>query len=263
MGERPLDLLSLGDWLGAAVAAGVTYVDAELIAEAQTDDVRKFDWDEPARNERLRALWQTIKAADRPDSILRWDICSSGSVKAAMSQPGAGSRPRMWKGTPSVEFDDPRLQDVIDDWRHPTLRIWRRPWVRAAIVNGYPVEFRVFVRDDQVVGISSYYPQRPLSIAWRPVIDKVEWLARRLIAAAGRMSHWRIADCGLDPDRLHCTLDFLVEPDPHQDAAFPIFLEGGPPHVAGSWGAASCCFREGEVRGVALRDLNHCEAGHG
>ena len=50
------------------------------------------------------------------------------------------------------------------------------------------------------------------------------------------------------PTGVHFSADFLVTLDSRV-----LFLEGGPPH---GLGAHSCCFRPGEIEGVAFEDRN-------
>ena len=111
-----------------------------------------------------------------------------------------------------------------------------------------PVESRAFVRDGGVLGISSYYPQRPLP-EFPAHIQAVREQTEMLINAVRTPFQWHVEPSlrGLDKDGVHFTADFIAT------AEGMIFLEGGPPHELG---AHPCCFREGRISGVALEDRN-------
>ena len=132
-------------------------------------------------------------------------------------------------------------------WEYPreTIPVWQRPWVEKLILDGYPVEYRAFVRDGHVAGVSNYYPQRPLRRMQRH-LGKVVNMTLELIRNVEPPFLWHETPLrltsGLDPDGVHFTADFLVD---KYDRV--LFLEGGPPHELG---AHPCCFRPGRNRRV-------------
>jgi hypothetical protein len=147
--------------------------------------------------------------------------------------------------------DDPRAFDILCEYPADTIPVWSRPWVKALDHEGFPVEFRVFVRNDEAVAVSSYYPQRPL-----PHTDEVRCYAERSLALAQTISNQIVASdtypwldtyprAGCSKGRVNATLDFLVT-----EVGEVIFLEAGPPLGAG---AHPCCFLDREdITGIAL-----------
>lgn len=242
--------LSIADWLDAASRAGVPHVPAIPVATVSKEAISWFEEAEsrPEVAAALRAFFDQVNEAERthPKDVLRWDFCAPSDLKSAMARPGDGGRPeRVWF-TP----DDPRFFDILGmDWERPTVSAFRRPWVQARIVAGFPEEYRVFLDAGSIVATSSYYPQRPLpGTAERfETISTIEGYAARIADAVD----WRP-----DPDSrlwqkvgmgpVSCTMDFLVA-----ETGEILFLEGGPPHRP-RWGASPCCFADDDVRGTAL-----------
>lgn len=225
-----MNVVSLGDWLDLCRAQGVPYVPADLVGTIEVADLWPvFDGERTEGADRLHALTQQAESAD---TMLRWDCCASIEVKHRL---GSG-RPEWDPSFTRMVVDDPRFADILFEWPEPTLRLWRRPWIPARVVDGWPVEFRVFVDQGHVIGVSSYYPQRPLpDDPWLPVAARAARIVERdlLPAAPGAF-----------------TADFLLTPDDDL-----LFLEGGPPHrLLG--GAHPCCFVPGHTTGVALADRN-------
>ena len=133
-------------------------------------------------------------------------------------------------------IDDPRFADILYDYGErngaSSLPVWRRPWITAQIEEGYPVEFRVFARDGGILGLSSYYPQRPL-----PLTSLIMRSCERILQYSERLIE-QVANF---------SADWLVRPDGEI-----LFLEGGPPHHEG---AHPCCFPVGKIQGLALSPL--------
>lgn len=242
--------LSIADWVDAASRADVPFVPAIPVATVSKEAISWFEEAEarPEVASALRAFFDKVNAAEagHPEDVLRWDFCAPSDLKSAMARPGDGARPGKVWFTP----DDPRFFDILGmDWERPTVTAFRRPWVRARLVEGFPEEYRVFLDEGSIVATSSYYPQRPLpGTAERfEAIAEIEAHAARIADAVD----WRP-----DPDsrlwqkigmgRISCTMDFLVA-----DTGEILFLEGGPPHRP-NWGASPCCFADDAVRGTAL-----------
>jgi hypothetical protein len=122
------------------------------------------------------------------------------------------------------------------------------------MIDDYPLEFRAFIRDGLVVGISNYFPQRPLTGnepgLWF-VLNEVSEAAEMLVDRAELIWHncaqlSRLTDLGLTWRAPQFTADFIV------DGALTVyFLEAGPPYTP-TWGAHPCCFQGREISGVAL-----------
>ena len=244
------NVISLGEWLALARRVNVPIVPARFLTEARLEDLRNASAeleDGPVSN-RLRRFFSTIYSLNVVDEMLRWDCCAPEGIKNAMAQ-GAATQP-----PPSVlTLDEPRLQDIMDalpPTQH-SMTVWRRPWILPRIEGGYPVEYRVFVSDGKVIGVSNYYPQRVLQMT--PLVDheiKLATLyAEAMIAAQlQRLVNPQIVDAGLDPRQMHCTMDFIATPKGL------LFLEGGPPTLE-HWGAHPCCFEGRAIHGIALGPL--------
>ena len=129
------------------------------------------------------------------------------------------------------------------------IPIWSRPWINARIIGGYPVEYRVFVYDGQAMGVSNYYPQRPLT-NHRKHIDAIGHYTQALIDVIDPPFLWNYSPFHeyFDTEGVHFTADYIVDADDNVT-----FLEGGPPHHLG---AHPCCFPTGETQGLALTPKN-------
>ena len=112
-------------------------------------------------------------------AIWRWNFCAPIELKHAMA---THARPNLQ--SPLHSIDDPRFFDIayqnymcgLDD-----LSVCVRPWVEAAQLASYPVEFRCFVdASHETVTVTSYYPQRPLPEDWRPIAEATKPYALQL-----------------------------------------------------------------------------------
>lgn len=145
---------------------------------------------------------------------------------------------------------DPRAVDIILEYPADSIQVWRRPWVQALQVDGYPVEFRVFVRDGSIQGIASYYPQRPLPVTPEMLayVEGCREATYNILAHLVRSQErpWMPSYEKRYSDQLpSATLDFLVD-----TSGQVLFLEAGPPLGAG---AHPCAFIDrDEMSGVAL-----------
>ena len=157
-----------------------------------------------------------------------------------------------WRpGFGDIIVDEPRAFDILLEYPRSKVPVWRRPWTSQFVLDSYPVEYRAFVLDGRIAGISNYYPQRPLYEDTHH-IDKVRQLTEKLIHAVKAPFQWPLSPVpdDIDPAGVHFTADFIVT------ANATTFLEGGPPH---EMGAHPCCFRPFEISGVALEDRNEPE----
>jgi hypothetical protein len=151
-------------------------------------------------------------------AIWRWNFCAPMELKHAMA---THKRPALQ--SPLHSIDDPRFFEIayenymcgLDD-----LSVCVRPWIEAAQIASYPVEFRCFVdASHETVTVSSYYPQRPLPEKWRPIAEATKPYALQLASVV--------------PPEISFSVDFLFSPSHGL-----LFLEGGP--GLGS-GAHPCC----------------------
>lgn len=236
---------SLGAWLQHAEAAGLPTIAATKVASIPRQAFLRFDEVLPE----YAAVWpdfERVRAGAPQGSMLRWDHCSSLDIKGDLADgviPNNEARTNLHPG-------DPRAYDLLMEYPSDDLPVWQRPWVDAKMIDGFPVEFRVFVADSQLLGIASYYPQRPLpdSADIRAHVEECRYLAATLVAHldAEGIRPWMPNYTGkFDPTRVSATLDFLVDVDGNV-----VFIEAGPPFGAG---AHPCAFVDCDaISGVAL-----------
>lgn len=235
-------LVPLPFWLELAQEAGVPFIPA--ISSPRFP----LEWGSPLIGVAYQWIQANLCKFDRP--MVRWESCTGDTFKyhACKADPYG-------EWATQIGMDDCRGGEtapfgatVLDaDW----TTCWMvRPWIDPVRVNGYPVEFRVFAGPGGLItGVSSYYPQRPISdptglqqgVGLELAIDAYR-LAKKMLDARWE---WSIG----------CTLDFLVP-----FGGEMTFLEGGPPHVKDHMMSASpCCFLPGEIEGIALVNRNPVE----
>ena len=239
--------ISLGDWLDLCRREEVPHVPATQVAAIRRDDYLAFDTEGDHRS-RLEQVWKAVQSARKDNQMMRLDCRTDAEVKYRMAQGNGGAfNPEFG----AIMFGDMRSFDIVYDYPRDNIPIWQRPWVEAQVIDGYPVEYRAFVRDGKLQGISSYYPQRPLP-EFPQHLEAVGEMTQRLIDNAAPPFLWHqtlmFLDNPLDQQGIHFTADFLVNTQGET-----IFLEGGPPHELG---AHMCCFRPREIEGIALTDRN-------
>jgi len=223
----PLFITSLIAWLRECSICGIRSVPAYRICEINVDDIWGALDGNP--NPKIISDMKIINdwIAGHPRHMVRWDCCAPLNIKMAMGNHGAFDTSKA-----SIELDDPRAIDILYEYPKKNVPVLGRPWIQAMMHGGWPVEFRVFIEDSKIIGVSNYYPQRDLPLEF-------EVLAH---AAWDIASHLRHVGRG--------TADFLTKPD-----GTLIFLEGGPPHTPAG-GAHMCCFEPGKIDGIALSNRN-------
>ena len=256
--------MELEDWIDLCKTAGVPYVDAFKVATARTDDLLQFD----TKPEAIIPFFQAVEAAidqafraacnkdtvvpwgwDKGPCMVRWSCCAGSNVKSPVCKGNHTWQPEFLE----LEIDDPRAYDIIFEMPAEYIHAWLRPWIKAVRHShlGYSVEFRVFVRDNQIQGISNYYPQIGLPNN-REVEDWVNICrayTESLIEAQQRpMNLPMLKNSPLDLTMNQWTADFIIE----RQSRRPLFLEGGPPNTP-VWGAHPCCFEGKKIEGVALK----------
>ena len=227
--------------------AEVPHVPATQVAQVLRDDYLAFDTEGDHRA-RLEQVWKEIQAARKDNQMMRLDCCTDAEVKYRMSL-GEGGEFKPEFGF--ILFGDMRGFDMVYEYPRDSIPVWQRPWAETQVIDGYPVEYRAFVRDGKVQGISNYYPQRPLP-RFPEHLEAVRNFTERLIQHVQTPFLWHetlmFRSDPLDRQGTHFTADFLVNTQGEV-----LFLEGGPPHELGGH---MCCFRPGEIDGVALTDRN-------
>ena len=240
--------VSLQDWLHACKRAGIPHVPATQVAELKRHDVMRFEQPGEPQNRNSAAIKQAMDAC--PDEhMLRFDCCAGSDTKIRLSEGQPGWHP----DHQNIYIGDPRAMEIMLEFPRELIPIWSRPWINARIIDGYPVEYRVFVYDGQAMGVSNYYPQRPLT-NHRKHIDAIGQYTQALIDVIDPPFLWNYSpfrkyfDSHFDTEGVHFTADYIVDADDNVT-----FLEGGPPHHLG---AHPCCFQTGETQGLALTPKN-------
>lgn len=226
------NLVSLGAWLELAAANNVEAVPAVEVASAPVD-LLLAGLDE-RDNQEIMDLYARMNVASRSNTMMRWDVCAPYDLKANLSDGNAAWQPDYAR---PPFLDDPRAFDLLYEFPDPVMRIWQRPWVKVAQHEGWPIEYRVFVFDSRIIGISNYYPQRGLpntesvTSDIRQCLAMTERLVRNLPLPVrfpgGPHASW-------PTDEKSFTADFMRLEDGRI-----VYLEGGPPFGAG---AHPCCF---------------------
>ena len=211
--------------------------------------IRRWEYihcfDQGAHQERLDAKLNKASENAGSGTMLRFDCCSGLDTKIRLSEGDASWSPDLQL----LYADDPRAYEIIFEFPREHIPVWKRPWLETMTIDGYPVEYRAFVNDDRLVGISNYYPQRPLPLIEEHIEAAHEYVSR-LMKHTPTPFLWNRSNMqhsfakAFDFSRRHFTADFLVTKDNKV-----LFLEGGPPH---QMGAAPCCFPAGQTEGLAL-----------
>lgn len=236
--------VSLGQWLSHVAAAGVAHVPATKIFSIGRD---VWLYAEEARGADV-ATWGAFSSAlsSQPDGVMvRLDACSGEDIKRPMA---AGQIPDSAQCKALSPFDY-RASEIVYEYPGDEIDVWARPWIDAKMHEGFPVEFRVFVRNSEVLGVASYYPQRPLPDTEQmqgyaaQCREKAQAITSHLdsIGATPWMPNY---ECRFSDGKVSATMDFIIGTDGE-----PVFLEAGPPYGAG---AHPCAFIDREITGVAL-----------
>lgn len=264
MGPHKFSVLSLGAWLAVAERAGVAAIPARALGKLGTDiPIRSLDQDlTEEESYALDLFWQGLQGVEETEMV-RWDCCAGEDIKyeMGMGRPMEGKVRGWWVDDEVVRinFDDPRLIDILADYPHREVTLWARPIVKPrrrpgrydGVEGSYPCEWRCFVRTingKATIAVSNYYPQSPApevetGQALRAAIETrsiVEYMERE-----GLLPHHPIYDRGAPPG-IHCTIDFMELEDGSMVA-----VDFGPPHTK-SWGAHPCCFMGRVPEGIAL-----------
>jgi hypothetical protein len=166
-------------------------------------------------------------------------------------------------GEKGIYLYEDRFYETLLDLAEENIRAYARPIMAsnpiAGEVNGekrnWDTEFRVYIQDGEVVGVSNYYPQVEMTPKAHaaPMLEAVD-MARHMIGFMKK--HDILCD---NPKyqaegQIRCTLDFFQTKDGEM-----LLLEGGP---EGLFGAHPCCFLGENHRPKVQRD-NPSEILHG
>ena len=264
------DTLSLIAWLSVANAAGVPYVPCSYAGVLDKVGLMTGDLDTRLELDDLEA-----PGIIRPDHAAGARIKIDKGLAGQTAPAGTVGAVRGADGAVHLELDDRLIRNAptyVGEPHVPVIPVWFRPWIEAATVevkrrrflgggvDTWPLEWRVFVEQGRVAGISAYYVQAPI----RHVDSVVRASARQAVAysdqliahmRAQRIQPWhpRYLD-RLEADALAFTLDFIALPD-----GSAVLLEAGPTcHDARTpeWGAHPCFFEGRGIDGWALGPNN-------
>ena len=178
--------LSLGDWIALCERTGLPHLSATRVVDFERDDLLNHEYAGP-HQQRLDAAYEAVRGARAPNTMMRWDCCASAKLKWLMSE---GRTPRNDDDLQDLPLDT-RILEIA--WEYPRVLIpaWRRPWIAGDMlfIDGYPVEYRAFVENGRLLGVSSYYPQRPLPRNDRQ-LQTVEDLVDALLDALSGPFEW-------------------------------------------------------------------------
>ena len=79
--------------------------------------------------------------------MMRLDCCTDEEVKYRMSRGDGGGFQPTFGG---IIFGDMRSFDMVNEYPRDNIPIWQRPWAETQVIDGYPVEYRAFVRNGKL-----------------------------------------------------------------------------------------------------------------
>lgn len=263
-GSGWFNALSLGNWLMVADQCGVPYIAARFLAMPPTTSVfallQGMDL-LPAQQEAVEPFLEALQALT-PGEMLRFDMCAAAAIKAGLSdgagvQPGWHTRPDGFK-LPDV---DGRLIYALMNYTFEHVPVFARPIERLRMVDGdmpehpfgrWPREWRVFVTNGEITGVSNYYLQAPAWASEAAKAMEAVALARRMVEALEAVKAWPHHpryEGVFNVESVTCSLDFAERED-----GTLVLMEGGPGHIySPAWGAHPCCFTPGKpLAGIAL-----------
>ena len=251
--------LSLEDWILLCCMADIPHVGANHVIDFERNDVMHYDKRGP-HQQRIHTALELLKHFKRPNHMYRWDCCSDYYIKSSMAKGDFEWNEKFLE----IDIGDIRTQEILYDYPRFVVPVFSRPWLTPWLIDNYPVEYRVYVDDGVIMGVSNYYPQRPIPEIpehLKAVQDLTEKLMKHMPDPpwqVGNVVQQKDAhDLGSVmsgtprmSDGIHFTADFIVSLEGEV-----LFLEGGPPHRI-DYGAHPCCFLAGDIDGIALEDRN-------
>lgn len=233
--------VSLKSWMEYALVANVPAVGAELVAEINVEEVLQFEY--PEISQQAMAALEEINSSLDENHMLRWESCAPSGVKFAMAS--AQSMRDVPLYDRALHPGDPRAFEILYQFPKEKVGIFKRPIVDPLLVDGYPVEFRVYINNSEVVAVSNYYPQMSLPETYANIDHaKLAIAYAKRILDAVKASGFHVFYEGNEPnDRIDASLDFML-----LDNGRLVFLEGGPGY---GFGAHPCCFYDPNANEVS------------
>jgi len=266
---------SLECWLEIAAHANVDAIPARLVAEVPFPALRRLIAGSKERDDiKILELLADGLENIRHNEVIRHDLVGTPSLKqsAVLGRPYVtktrGPGWSVWNNRKIPEFFDKRvvgtmLRSCKTDQRflaRPFVVSRRRPGPGIVLGTGpsaehpWPCEWRVFVINGSIAGISNYYVQAPAGreAADEAAIAKVRAATKEML----RVCRWRnylpaepvvtrllkrnpVIHGMMPPDGIHATLDFLETADGRI-----LFLDGNVPFLPRpiKYGAHPCGF---------------------
>ncbi len=241
---------SLTQWMKAISSSNVMQVGAYPFAEILASDWKSMETPSKESEARLRHVAELIKQELKAYEtfMVRWDFCSGSDLKYVMSK-GSPKTEELTEAKRNLQLDDPRAFEILFDYPYERIPVVSREWREPKVIDGFPVEFRAFVQNNEIIGIASYYPQRPLldNAEIMKYVEKVRLSTNVIIKHildAGEYPWVLGYESAFERNTINASIDFLI--DVGGDA---VFLEAGP---AWGFGSHPCAFLGGEVKGLAL-----------
>lgn len=257
------NVISLAAWIALAERAGVAHIPAREIHRLPVEVFMGAMDQDPEMGPRMDAAETAIIEALGPGDMLRFDQVAPGEIKAERSagqEIGNGTFFNSRTGKPMLCIYEDRFYTTLMDHGGDDIRAFARPRVDPVLIDGefqgdtgqWPAEFRIFIEDGRVVGLSNYYPQVAMDPerfagAARDALRKGQAMIDTMASLHLGVGNARLcADEGapegaLRPDWVPSawaaqdfTLDFFAISEEET-----LFLEGGP---AGMRAAHPCCF---------------------
>lgn len=255
--------ISLGNWLTVAAQAGVPFIPARLLTSARTTVIfaglQGIKQPEPQQAE-FDAFHADLQRIE-PGEMLRFDMCAAATVKAGLSD-GQGVRSGWYEHELTKYPDvDGRIVHALLNYTFEYLPVFARPIIPLRMVDGdapdcpfgrWPREWRVYITEGKVTGVSNYYVQAPAKPAEAHNAARAADLALAIVevlTVAKSWPHHPRLEGVFNTESVSCSLDFAETADGQL-----VLVEGGPPHIfSPPWGAHPCCFAPGQpLKGVAL-----------
>ena len=189
IGHEKFCPIALTDWLAGAQKAGIPHVPGTTVATFEREDLRNHEYHGP-HQARLDKAFAEAAPHGNDSTMMRWDCCASGNLKMALSDGKSAIPASVRNGLPV----DARLLSILENYPRTTLGAIVRPWVTDGLSSkGYPVEYRAYVTNGSLTGISSYYPQRPLR-RMESELEAVQRMTKALIAVVEGPFDWPVSD---------------------------------------------------------------------
>jgi hypothetical protein len=187
------------------------------------------------------------------NDMLRWDNCSSAGIKYHMGNEEDKEHclSNIDNKEKQLHILDMRFFDMLYTYPRTSICAFKRPIIKPLIYNKYPVEFRVFVYNGKIEGISHYYPQTslPYEKVYLDMMKKTKKYTEKLIQSCKKYNTYPVMPSS--ERSINFTADFIVD-----EQGKVIFLEAGPGF---GYGAHPCCFYDTkttpdviQIKGLAL-----------